>query len=688
MNHYRKKTYYRKRNFNSNNRNNRRYKDTYHQPARDEDANIPYSQHTLTKGDVEAVVEALLSGTITQGKELDRFEGLLAKLTHCHYALAVSSGTAAIHTALAAIGLKEGDEVVTSTLNFCAVANMVKFMGAVPVLVDCDPETLTLSVEGTRNALTPKTKAVFTNNFAGHPSDLHALREICDEHELFLLEDACHGLGGRYKGHYVGNQADLTCFSFHPSKAITSGEGGAVTTNDVDKFAFMKLFRHHGIQKDADYFQSESFNPMFHQEVQFPGMNYRMNEMQAAMGRNQLTRLDRHIERRRAIAQVYKTNLSELSSLILPNGADWADHAFHLFPIQLTGGMFGKRDQLFADFKANGIDVQVHYVPLHHMPFYQEENKDKAFPNAETYFQNCISLPVYPDLSIKDIDRIIDILKKNIEANQDAVEGAEVQEAQTEDVVTEAFMQSVQEDDDSAESRMESIESSAGEQDIVEPAPVKKASPYRRRGRRKISTVKKTEAPQIVESPVEALAPVQAEADVKPEETAPAPKKSTGRRKLTTRKTVTRKPRKDTAPTEKSGNMPDKVVPETVNPAPDTPPDSEGAGKTEKTAKPKTTTRKTTARKTTATRKRTTKSKAVADRGNESSDNSETQATPEKKPARKVRRTSKPKAAQGEEAATEKAPAKKKVGRKPKAKTATTTKKTKTTVKKSHKDET
>ena len=545
MNHYRKKTYYRKRNY--NNRSNRRYKDTYHQPSENVENLTPYSRHTLTKGDVEAVVEAMLSGTLTQGKELDRFESLLAKLTHCHYALAVNSGTAAIHTVLAAIGLEPGDEVVTSTLNFSGIANMVKMMGGVPVLVDCDPETLTISVEEAAQAVTPKTKAIFANNFAGQPADMFALRKICDEHSIALLEDACHGLGGRYRGHYTGNQADMTCFSFHPTKAITSGEGGAITTNDIDKFAFMKMFRHHGIQDDADYFMTEDVHPGHHEEVQFPGMNYKMCEMQAALGRNQLTRLDRHLERRRAIAQVYNTSLSEIDGIILPQSADWADHAFHLYPIQFSGVHYGKRDTIFEAFKSNAVDVQVHYVPVHLMPLYREENAEKNFPNAESYYKSCISLPLYPDLSIKEIDRIVDILKKSLDVNQADSESNET----ASDIAEEPMKVSTEPADVSAMDKADEADAEKTSDDgPIEEKPSRKrtnqrrkTTPYRRRNRKPevaaevIKTVDAAEG--VVESKPEPKESVEPQA-AKTEKAAPPAKISTNR-KPPARKTVGRK---------------------------------------------------------------------------------------------------------------------------------------------------
>lgn len=407
---YRKKNYRGKRGYSG--RPHRRTADSYHQPLPPEQNRIPYARHTLTKPDVEAVVDALLSGTLTMGRELERFESLLAKLTHSEYAIAFSSGTAAIHSALACLKLEPEDEVILPSLTFCAVANMVRLVGAKVVLVDCDPDTHTLSVEAARAAITENSKAIFTNNFGGHPSDLLALRELCDENNLLLLEDACHGLGGKYRGHYVGNQADLTTFSFHPSKAITTCEGGAVTTNNRAIAEWLRQFRQHGIQKDARYFTSDEKLPDFYQELQFSGMNYRMSEIHAALGRSQLTRLDRHIDRRRSLAQVYQQKLGGIAQIKLPYVAEWADSAYHLYPVEFVGALEGRRDEIYRELRAAGIDVQVHYVPLHRMPLFAAEWKGHKFPVTDTYFNRCLSLPLYCDLSFKDLERITDLIVK------------------------------------------------------------------------------------------------------------------------------------------------------------------------------------------------------------------------------------------------------------------------------------
>lgn len=432
MNTYRKKNYRGKRGYSG--RPHRRSVDNYHQPLPPDRDVIPYARHTLTKPDVEAVVDALLSGTLTQGRELERFESLLAKLTHSEHAIGLNSGTAAIHAALACLKLEAEDEVITSTLNFCAVANMVRLVGAKPVLVDCDAETLTIDVEATRAAVTEHTKAIVANNFGGHPANLTALREICDEHGLMLIEDASHGLGGKYRGHYVGNQADITCFSFHPSKAITTCEGGAVTTNNRAVADWIRLFRHHGIQKDSRYFKSGEDMPSFHQELQFMGMNYRLSEVHAALGRSQLTRLDRHIERRRSIAQVYYQKLGNIQELQLPFVANWADSAFHIFPIRLKGGLEQKRNEIFEELRAKKIEVQYHYIPVHRMPLYAGLlGTPEDFPNAEAYYECAFTLPLFPDLSYKDIERITELLIKLVNKFKPHVEGEEDNQVDSDD---------------------------------------------------------------------------------------------------------------------------------------------------------------------------------------------------------------------------------------------------------------
>ena len=406
MNTYRKKNYRNKRNYGGR---PRRTVDNYHQPTPPDRELIPLARHTLTKPDVEAVVESLLSGTLIQGRELDRFESLLAKLTHSDHAIALSSGTAALHAGLACLKLEPEDEVITSTLNDCSAANMIKLVGAKPVLVDCDAETLTMSAAAAKAAVNENTKAILTNNFAGHPSDMAQLREICVEHNLLLIEDASHGLGGKYRGHYVGNQADITCFSFLPNMAITTCEGGAVTTNNRTIAEWIRQFRNHGLVNDPS---KDKNAPPVPQKVQFPGMNYMLCDVLAALGRSQLTRLDRHIERRRSIAQVYQQKLNGTANLKLPFVADWADHAYHLFPVKLSGALAKHRNDLIRDLRHQGVEASTNFAPLHQMPAYQDHNEAGKFPNAEAFSQSGLCLPLFPDLSYKDIERITDQLIK------------------------------------------------------------------------------------------------------------------------------------------------------------------------------------------------------------------------------------------------------------------------------------
>lgn len=403
-NHYRRKNFGRKRGF-----SRRRQHDPFNQPLAPDLERIPHNRHTLTRPDVESVVDALLSGTMSGGNELDRFESLFAKLTHSRYAFALSSTTAAFHAALGCLNLQAGDEVISSTLNSPIVANAVVSVGARLVLVDCDADHQTIDVESVRKAVTDKTKVVISNNFAGHSSDMNALREICDEHKLVLIDDARHGLGGKHRGHYIGNQADLTCFSFAPDMAITCGEGGAVTTDNSTFAAWIRLFRENGIERDGNRFDRDPAPPYWY-EVHFPGQSCRLSEINAALGRSQLTRLDRHIERRRTIADFYYQKLREQPELILPHRAEWIDHAFHTFPVRLTDELQSKRDEIFEKMRERGVGLGFHYVPMHRMPHFAATYDAKDFPNAEAMLNACFSLPLFPDLSIKSMERIVETL--------------------------------------------------------------------------------------------------------------------------------------------------------------------------------------------------------------------------------------------------------------------------------------
>lgn len=422
MNNYRRKNFNRKRGF-----NRRRQQEPFHQPLPPNLEVLPSSRHTLTKPDVEAVVDALLSGTLLGGNEIDRFESLFAKLTHSRHAIAFNATGSVFAAALGCLHLKEGDEVIASTLNDSNLASAVALCGAQLVLVDCDPETLTISPEEVRTAITKKTKVVVSNNFLGHPSDMSALREICDEHTLTLIDDARCGLGGKHRGYYIGNQADITCFSFAPDMAITSGEGGAITTDNNGFASWIRLFRENGIERDAS--KMSSAQPYW-MELQFPGQFAKMSEMNAALGRSQLTRLDRHIDRRRTIADFYAQKLKENDDLILPYCAEWADHAYQAYSIQLTGRLYGKRDAVYKLLRERGIEPAVHVIPTHRMPYFaSQQNVPSRFPNAESYFQNCISLPMFPDLSIKAMERITETLIEVLEqAREMDVENTATQE--------------------------------------------------------------------------------------------------------------------------------------------------------------------------------------------------------------------------------------------------------------------
>jgi len=543
MNTYRKKNYRNKRNYGGR---PRRTVDNYHQPTPPDREMIPLSRHTLTKPDVEAVVESLLSGTLIQGRELDRFESLLAKLTHSDHAIALSTGTAALHAALACLKLEPEDEVIISTLNDCSSANMIRLVGAKPVLVDCNAETLTMDVDAAKEAVTENTKAILTNNFGGHPSDMALLREICVEHNLLLIEDASHGLGGKYRGHYVGNQADITCFSFLPSMAITTCEGGAVTTNNRTIGEWIRQFRNHGIAIES---RKDKNAPPPPPKVQFAGMNYVLCDILAALGRSQLTRLDRHIGRRRSIAQVYQQKLNGTSNLSLPHVADWADHAYHLYPVQLSGDLAKHRDDLLRELRKQGVEASVHFVPIHQMPAYQDYNQPGKFPNAEAFYNSGLCLPLFPDLSYKDIERITDQLLRlfgKYDVNPEPpkeVEKQEQDETQKADQGAETAKKSQDEPvaADVPEDQTESPKSDTSrEEPDAEPVAAKDAN----ENKPEASAESEEKKPASKTGSRSRLRKVP-KAD---EEEAEAPKAKATRTKRTTRTTRSRKPKSEAPP--------------------------------------------------------------------------------------------------------------------------------------------
>lgn len=374
---------------------------------------IPYGKQWIDDEDIKAVVEVLKSDYLTTGPKIEEFEEKFAAYVGAKYAVAVSNGTAALHAACFAAGIGPGDEVITTPLTFAASANCVLYQGGKPVFADIDPETYNISVEEIKKKITNKTAAVIPVHFTGQPCDMEEIYEIARENNLIVIEDAAHALGATYKGEKIGNCrfSDMTVFSFHPVKHITTGEGGMITTNNKELYDKLKLFRTHGITKEPDKYLLKTDEPWYH-EQQMLGYNYRMTDIQAALGIRQLKKADGFLKRRREIAEIYKQELTRIEWIKLPFQKDDRESSWHLYVIQVDEEKLGKsRKDVFNYLRSKGIGVQVHYIPVYWHPYYQELGYGKGLCKvAESIYKLIISLPIYPAMNSEDIIYILEEL--------------------------------------------------------------------------------------------------------------------------------------------------------------------------------------------------------------------------------------------------------------------------------------
>jgi perosamine synthetase len=377
---------------------------------------IPYSRQTLSETDLHAVREALRSDWITQGPWVERFEQKLAEVCGARFAVAVSSGTAALHLACLAAGIGEGDTVAVPTLTFVASANCVLYCGGRPALVDISPDTLTLDV-GALQVLLRKEKsmkAVIPVHFGGLPCQMQCIAQLARERGVVVIEDACHALGARWNDnsgvwHRVGScsHSDMTCFSFHPVKHITTGEGGAVLTNQEDLYRRLKTLRSHGIVKERSELPAESGN--WYYEMRMLGFNYRITDFQCALGLTQLNRLPEWVARRRLIAAQYRCAFKDSCWIRCQREPDGFESSYHLMVIEVE-----KRDAFYRRLREKGFGVQVHYIPVHFQPYYQQRFGWRArdLPQAAAYYQKAISLPLFPTLTDEEVGSVIAAVKE------------------------------------------------------------------------------------------------------------------------------------------------------------------------------------------------------------------------------------------------------------------------------------
>lgn len=378
---------------------------------------IYYGRQWIDEDDVKAVSEALTSDFITCGPKVGELEKALAEYTGAGYAVAVSNGTAALHCACMAAGIGPGDEVITTPLTFAASANCVLYCGAKPVFADVDSKTYNIDPASIESRITEKTKAVVAVDFTGQAVKIKEIRQICDKHHLIFIEDAAHSIGTKYEGKPVGSLADMTCFSFHPVKTITSGEGGAVMTNNRELYKKLVLAHTHGITHDeAQMEEAGHEGPWYYEQVSL-GYNYRMTDFQAALLLSQLKKLDRFAERRKEIVRKYNEAFCRLSEIILQEEILESDTCRHLYIIRLDlEKLVCTRRQFFDDMAAENVQCQIHYVPVYWFPYYQHLGYKKGLcPEAEEIYKGIVSIPLYPRMTDQDVEDVIYAVKKVVQ---------------------------------------------------------------------------------------------------------------------------------------------------------------------------------------------------------------------------------------------------------------------------------
>lgn len=373
--------------------------------------NIPYGSQWIDDDDINAVVNVLKGDWLTQGPLVDRFEEEIARYIGVKYAVAFNSGTSALHGAMFAAGVGSGDEVITSPITFLATANAAVYLGGTPVFVDIDPDTYCINTHLIEDSITDRTKVIAPVDFAGYPVDMRKIRETAQDHNLIIVDDAAHALGALRYGTKVGKEADMTVFSFHPVKNITTGEGGMIVTNNEEFAECLRMFRSHGMTKDPSKLIRKD-GPWYY-EMQLLGYNYRITDLQCALGLSQLKKLERFIQRRTEIADRYDRAFKNIQGIRIPPRPPWPNsrHSFHLYPIRV---MEIDRKDMMTKLKELGVITQVHYIPIHLQPFYQNKFgiQNGRYPQAEKYYMHELSLPMFPKMSVQDVDTVISAVYK------------------------------------------------------------------------------------------------------------------------------------------------------------------------------------------------------------------------------------------------------------------------------------
>jgi perosamine synthetase len=372
---------------------------------------IPYGRQEIDDEDIAAVVEVLRSDWLTTGPAVERFESAFAELVGAEHAVAVTNGTAALHLAMLAAGIGPGDEVIVPTLTFAASANAARYVGATVRFCDVRPDTLSIDVDQAAEMVTERTRAIVVVDYAGIPCDLDEIMGLAVEHDLIVIEDACHAVGATYRGRKIGSIAHLSTFSFHPVKHLTTGEGGMVTTADPSLDRRLRRLRNHGI--DSDFRQRETAGTWEYDVVEL-GFNFRLSDINAALGASQVRKVPAWVERRRELADRYRDLLRDLPVTVLTE-RDHVRASWHLFPVLLdTGEGKPSRSDVFARLRAAGVGVNVHYRPLHLHTTFGNGSGEQPFPVAEDAYERLLSLPMWHGLSDEEQDRVVSRLESAI----------------------------------------------------------------------------------------------------------------------------------------------------------------------------------------------------------------------------------------------------------------------------------
>ncbi len=385
---------------------------------------IPYATQWIGEDDIKDVSEALRADYLTQGPRVAEFEKKVAEYCGAKYAVAVNSGTSALHAACFAAGISPGDEVITSPITFVASANCILYCGGKPVFADVQENTINIDPEEIAKKITKKTKAIIPVHFAGHPCDLEEIHAIAKRNDIIMIEDAAHAMGASYKESKIGSSrySDMTILSFHAVKHITTGEGGMILTNKKDYYEKLLMFRSHGITRDTSKLTNKKEDDWYY-EMQLLGFNYRITDFQCALGIQQLRKLEDFIKKRREIVENYNNAFEIFEEITIPTEPSYVKSSWHLFTIRVREA----RKRIFKALREKGIGVNVHYIPVYWQPYYQKLGYKKGIcPRAEKYYEQAITLPLYPRMKDTEIKYVIDMVKEAIKPNDYFYERAKV----------------------------------------------------------------------------------------------------------------------------------------------------------------------------------------------------------------------------------------------------------------------